>query len=55
MVDIAMVRLGIYDARIVKVIRSLSKQHSEQRGIGDEIRKEKLQKNFHNNLHPTRR
>jgi glycosyltransferase involved in cell wall biosynthesis len=57
MVDIAVVRSGIYDARIVKVIRSLSKQHSavflgwNREGISYEIRKEMLHKNFHNNLH----
>jgi hypothetical protein len=49
MVEIAVVRSGIYDARIVKVIRSLSKQHSavflgwNREGIGDKIRKEMLQ------------
>ena len=57
MVDIAFVRSVIYDAQIVKRIRSLSKQHSaiflgwNREGISDDIRREMLQKTFHNNLH----
>jgi glycosyltransferase involved in cell wall biosynthesis len=57
MVEIAFVRSVIYDARIVKVIRSLSKQHSaiflgwNREDISDDIRREILQKAFHNDLH----
>jgi glycosyltransferase involved in cell wall biosynthesis len=59
MVDIAFVRSVIFDVggRSVKVIKSLSKQHSvilfswNREGMDDDAKSELLRKTFHNNIH----
>lgn len=57
MVDITFVRSAIYDARVVRVIRSLSKKYSaiylfwNREGIDDGLREEMLKKAFDSNLH----
>ena len=57
MVEIAFVRSAIYDARVVRVIRSLSKKYSaiylfwNREGIEDGLREEMLKNAFDSNLH----
>ena len=56
MVDVIFVRSIIYDAVIVRVLRSLCKRYSaillawNREGISNDVKKEMLQKTFHSDL-----